>query len=93
MLFTHDLEATAKFYRALGVPAESGHDTSAPEWRSGSSDFPGFYVESLDDTLMALDSLGTELLERHQTRPWGCRVVARDPDGRAIEINQREHCS
>lgn len=73
-------------------PAETAVGATAPAWRSGSSVFPGFYVGSLDDTMGALDEVGSDLLESHQLRPWGCRVVARDPDGRAIEINQREHC-
>jgi len=51
-----------------------------------------FYVDSLDSVGDSLKALGTILLAEHQRRPWGCRIVARDPDGRAVEINQREHC-
>jgi hypothetical protein len=29
----------------------------------------------------------------HQERDWGCRVIVADPDGRAVEINQRGHCT
>jgi lactoylglutathione lyase len=65
---------------------------TAPAWRSAASDFPGFYVDSLDDVTGALAVLGAVVIESHQERPWGCRIVAEDPDGRAVEINQRGHC-
>jgi lactoylglutathione lyase len=73
--------------------AEAGHASRAPQWRWASSDFPGFYVDSLDAATQALTSLGATLLASHESRPWGCRIVAQDPDGRAIEINQRDHCA
>jgi hypothetical protein len=28
----------------------------------------------------------------HERMDWGCRVVVQDPDGRAVELNQRGHC-
>jgi predicted enzyme related to lactoylglutathione lyase len=49
-------------------------------------------VTSLDATMMALEALGAELLLPHQEADWGCRFVVADPDGRAVEINQRDHC-
>ncbi|HUB42668.1 MAG TPA: VOC family protein [Streptosporangiaceae bacterium] len=64
----------------------------AGERRSGGSLFPGFYVESLDRATEALAQQGAPMLTGHQEMPWGCRVVAEDPDGRAVEINQRGHC-
>ena len=64
----------------------------AGERRSGGSLFPGFYVESLDRAAEALAQVGAPMLTGHQEMPWGCRVVAEDPDGRAVEINQRGHC-
>jgi lactoylglutathione lyase len=63
-----------------------------PTWRSGGSVFPGFYVESLDRTSESLIALGSPVLVEHQDRPWGCRMIFEDPDGRAVEINQRAHC-
>jgi lactoylglutathione lyase len=65
----------------------------APRWRAGGSVFVGFYVDSLDATLAALRALGATILVGHQLREWGCRAVVEDPDGRAVEINQRAHCS
>jgi lactoylglutathione lyase len=65
----------------------------APRLREAASSFPGFYVTSLDDTLAALAALGAPVLTTHQARDWGCRVVVEDPDGRAVEINQRGHCA
>jgi lactoylglutathione lyase len=64
----------------------------ARERRRGGSLFPGFYVESLDRAAGALAEAGALVLTGHEQMPWGCRIVAEDPDGRAVEINQREHC-
>ncbi len=72
------------------LPAPDGG--VAPGWRAGGSIFVGFYVDSLDETVAALSHTGAALLEDHQVREWGCRVVVEDPDGRAVEINQRAHC-
>ncbi len=72
--------------------AEDGVGVRARAWRSASSDFPGFFVESLEAVTAHLTAIGARLLEGHQQRPWGCRIVAEDPDGRAVEINQRSHC-
>jgi catechol 2,3-dioxygenase-like lactoylglutathione lyase family enzyme len=71
-------------------PAESS--ATAPDHRTGGSSFPGFYVESLDETTRALVNIGSPVLSRHETMPWGCRIVAADPDGRPVEINQQGHC-
>jgi lactoylglutathione lyase len=72
---------------AAGDPSQG-----KPDWRSGGSTFVGFYVESLDRTSESLKSLGSPVLIEHQVRPWGCRMVFDDPDGRAVEINQLGHC-
>ncbi len=72
--------------------ADHGVGARARDWRTASSVFPGFYVSSLDKVTEDLINSGARLLERHQVRPWGCRIVAVDPDGHAIEINQRGHC-
>jgi lactoylglutathione lyase len=64
----------------------------AAERRSGGSVFPGFYVDSLDSVAEALGRAGATMLTSHQEMPWGCRIVVEDPDGRAIEVNQRGHC-
>jgi len=64
----------------------------APQWRGAGSSFAGFYVTSLEDTMAALTALNAPVLTGHQIRDWGCRAVVEDPDGRPIEINQRDHC-
>jgi len=64
----------------------------APERHSSGDTFAGFYVESLDATTKALRELGAPLIREHELMPWGCRIVSQDPDGRAVEVNQREHC-
>ena len=65
---------------------------AAPGFREAGSTFTGFYVDSLDDALAAVAGLGARVLAAHEVRPWGCRAVVLDPDGRAVEINQRNHC-
>jgi predicted enzyme related to lactoylglutathione lyase len=64
----------------------------APARRSAGSSFPGFYVDSLDEVTASLCSQSARLLTEHEQMPWGCRIVVEDPDGRAIEINDRAHC-
>jgi len=64
----------------------------ATERRSGGSVFPGFYVDSLDRAVEELNAAGAPMLTEHEQMPWGCRIVAEDPDGRAVEVNQRRHC-
>jgi len=54
--------------------------------------FRGFYVESLDEASTRLTEVGAVIFQEHQVRPWGCPIVAEDPDGRAIEISQHGHC-
>jgi len=51
--------------------------------------FPGFYVDSLDEVTAALAG---SIVGDHEQMPWGCRILVLDPDGRTVEINQREHC-
>lgn len=70
----------------------STKDEKTSPWRTSGSTFVGFYVPSLDRTATSLTSLGAQVLLEHQVKPWGCRMVFEDPDGRAVEINQREHC-
>lgn len=72
-------------------PAEIPSGGVTP-WRGAGSAFAGFYVDSLDETVASITALGAPLLADHQYRPWGCRAMAEDPDGRTVEINQRDHC-
>jgi len=65
----------------------------APRWRDAGSSFPGFYVTSLDDAVAALAVQGAHVVNAHEVRDWGCRVIVEDPDGRPVEINQRGHCA
>jgi len=67
------------------VPGSTG-------WRAGGSTFVGFWVASLEAAMSALEPLGATVLADHQDCEWGCRIVVSDPDGRAVELNQRDHC-
>jgi lactoylglutathione lyase len=118
VLFSHEAERTAAFYRALGIdfdredhgdglphdaadlgdvhvavfPAASAATGLAPVRGEPGTTFVGFYVPSLEQAMERLAALGSRVLEPHQVRDWGCRSVVEDPDGRAVEINQRQHC-
>ena len=65
---------------------------TSPGFRTAGSTFAGFYVDSLDDAVAAVAGLGSPVLVAHEVRPWGCRAIVTDPDGRAVEVNQRNHC-
>ncbi|PZS14254.1 MAG: hypothetical protein DLM57_14865 [Pseudonocardiales bacterium] len=76
----------------LAIYQAEQDDGPGPTFRAAANTFPGFYVSSLDRVRGELVSGGARLFSDHQVRPWGCRVVAADPDGRPVEINQRGHC-
>jgi lactoylglutathione lyase len=64
----------------------------APARRAAGSSFPGFCVGALDDVTASLRRTGATVLTEHEQMPWGWQVVVEDPDGRAIEVNDRAHC-
>ena len=61
-------------------------------WKAPATTAVGFYVADLDAVIVALTASGAADLTGHQARAWGCRHLVTDPDGRAVEINQRGHC-
>jgi lactoylglutathione lyase len=61
-------------------------------WRAAGSTFVGVWVPSLEETAAELERLGATVLLGHEDCEWGCRIVVADPDGRAVEVNQRGHC-
>jgi lactoylglutathione lyase len=71
---------------------EAARPGRAPERQAAGDTFPGFYVDSLDEVTSALQRIGAPIIREHEDMPWGCRIIARDPDGRAIEVNQKDHC-
>jgi catechol 2,3-dioxygenase-like lactoylglutathione lyase family enzyme len=50
----------------------------------------GFTVGDLSATLNRLAALGTTIDIPAKLTPWGTRAVVRDPDGRFVELYQRE---
>ncbi|MGH8980738.1 MAG: VOC family protein [Acidimicrobiales bacterium] len=71
---------------------DAGAEPPAPGWRASGGTFVGFYVPSLADAVESICAHGSRLLVEHQVCDWGRRVIAKDPGGRAVEINQRGHC-
>jgi predicted enzyme related to lactoylglutathione lyase len=49
----------------------------------------GFTVENLTALINALKSIGVEMVTEPKQTEWGYRAVARDPDGRSVELVQR----
>lgn len=64
----------------------------APRWEAPASSLPGFWVDDLHHAVGAVEALGATVLIEHEDREWGCRAVVSDPDGRSVELNQRDHC-
>jgi len=89
-------EGPVHFAAGLGPVHFAIYPAGAPGRASGrraaGSLFPGLYVDSLDGAVETLARAGAALLTGHEQMPWGCRVVTEDPDGRAVEVNQRAHC-
>src|SRR5437764_2366334 len=50
----------------------------------------GFAVESLADVIQALQSIGTKVVKPPKETTWGLQSVVRDPDGRSVELSQRQ---
>ncbi len=66
---------------------------NSPGYQEAGSSFVGFWVPSLEAAAAALGACGADVIVHHEIREWGCRLVAADPDGRPVEVNQRDHCS
>lgn len=49
----------------------------------------GFRVEDLGFAFAAAKSAGAEVVAEPEDVPWGRRAIVLDPDGRAVELNQR----
>lgn len=71
---------------------DAGGDPVVAEHRAAGEVFVGFYVPSLDAAVEAITALGHPPVSPHEQMPWGCRVLVVDPDGRTVELNDREHC-
>jgi len=50
----------------------------------------GFVVEELTEVVRALQSSGAAIINEPRQTAWGCRAVVRDPDGRAVELYEKE---
>jgi len=66
-----------------------GKPGAAPDRRSGGATLLGFQVDLLEPALKAIEEIGATVLTPPQNSPWGRRAVVQDPDGRAIELNER----
>jgi predicted enzyme related to lactoylglutathione lyase len=49
----------------------------------------GFVVADLDGVVRSLEAADASVVSRPADTAWGRRAVARDPDGRAVELTQR----
>lgn len=53
----------------------------------------GFAVESLADVMRKLQSIGTKIVTPPKETAWGLQAVVKDPDGRSVELIQRQEKS
>lgn len=65
-------------------PAEG--EGRAPGMRQPGASFPGFTVDSVEETVEALRAFGARILQEPSPYPWGLRAVVKDPDGRPVEV-------
>lgn len=63
--------------------------TSSDDWRDSKVRL-GFSVSSIDEVLQQLQTSNAEILKTLEDTQWGRRVVALDPDGRKVEITERQ---
>jgi len=54
--------------------------------RQAGTAFPGFTVESVEQTVAAALAVGAHVLQEPSEYPWGYRAVLEDPDGRPVEV-------
>lgn len=66
-------------------PGEQGQ---APDRSQSGAVMLGFRVNSIEETLEALQPLNTFIITQPRSSAWGKRCVVQDPDGRAIELNE-----
>jgi lactoylglutathione lyase len=58
----------------------------SPGLRQSGSSFPGFTVESVEETVEAARAFGARVIQEPSVYPWGLRAVLEDPDGRSVEV-------
>ena len=49
----------------------------------------GFAVENVAEVVQTLQGIGTKIVTPPRETAWGLQAVARDPDGRSVELTQR----
>jgi predicted enzyme related to lactoylglutathione lyase len=50
----------------------------------------GFTVEGLDETIRRLKAAGVPVATEPKRTEWGYGAVVKDPDGRSVELNQKQ---
>jgi len=49
----------------------------------------GFAIDNLEKAIQALRSVDAAVISKPKDSPWGLRAVVRDPDGRSVELLQK----
>jgi len=79
----------ASIMREFVIEIFPGKQGSAPDRRQAGATMLGFQVENLDIVIETLKNIGTEILTPPQDSQWGRQAVVQDPDGRAVELNEK----
>ena len=100
VLKTPQLEELREFYAALGVSFQREQHGKGPEHYAGQLDAldtaadtstrVGFVVSELERVIEALHLADDAWASKPRESEWGLRAVVRDPDGRAVELYQRD---
>ena len=67
-----------------------GTSGTPPPFRAGGGVMPGLAVPSLDRAFETVQALGANIVQPPTDYPWGPRMLVEDPDGRTVEIFQRQ---
>lgn len=60
----------------------------SPRLGEPGASFPGFIVDSVEETVEAARAFGATVIQEPSSYPWGVRAVLEDPDGRPVEVYQ-----
>jgi catechol 2,3-dioxygenase-like lactoylglutathione lyase family enzyme len=66
------------------------YPAKSPDDLIGAGIMIGVSVKSLDEALARLQSIGVGIVKAPENTEWGRRAVVLDPDGRKVEIYERE---
>ena|SRR5258706_15365265 len=74
---------------ALVVELYPGKQGIAPDRKNAGATQIGFQVTNLDTVIDSLNQQGCTIITTSQDSAWGRRALVQDPDGRAVELTEK----